>query len=87
MKIARLDNIFLTRMSWETVGGLSGALGFCSVPFEAFPIFIFTVSFCRNTTLGLPGYEVGFCVDPLVKLCSEFDRFVTLNSVFCVFQG
>ncbi|XP_067312431.1 zinc phosphodiesterase ELAC protein 2 [Pseudorasbora parva] len=26
MKIARLDNIFLTRMSWETVGGLSGMI-------------------------------------------------------------
>uniref|UniRef100_A0A9J8BTI0 Zinc phosphodiesterase ELAC protein 2 n=1 Tax=Cyprinus carpio carpio TaxID=630221 RepID=A0A9J8BTI0_CYPCA len=26
IKIARLDNIFLTRMSWETVGGLSGMI-------------------------------------------------------------
>uniref|UniRef100_A0A8C0YL92 Zinc phosphodiesterase ELAC protein 2 n=1 Tax=Cyprinus carpio carpio TaxID=630221 RepID=A0A8C0YL92_CYPCA len=26
MKIAHLDNIFLTRMSWETVGGLSGMI-------------------------------------------------------------
>lgn len=26
LKIARLDNIFLTRMSWETVGGLSGMI-------------------------------------------------------------
>lgn len=26
LKIARLDNIFLTRMSWDTVGGLSGMI-------------------------------------------------------------
>lgn len=53
MKIARLDNIFLTRMSWETVGGLSGALGFHSVAFEAFPIFIFfrsTLFPCKFST-------------------------------------
>ncbi|XP_012681292.1 zinc phosphodiesterase ELAC protein 2 [Clupea harengus] len=26
LKVARLDNIFITRMSWETVGGLSGMI-------------------------------------------------------------
>lgn len=33
IKIARLDNMFLTRMSWETVGGLSGQTGtlFCCI--------------------------------------------------------
>lgn len=49
IKIARLDNIFLTRMSWETVGGLSGQTGtlFCC-------IWSF---FCKSNATFMAAYE------------------------------